>query len=214
MVILENSSVSIKKKDFYYHVTILTGHPSNKDWFEFVNFLKQLYTTHNIFSFAFIFDFSNIDSNSVSISSFLEIILFFKQNRVTTLKILVGTALIIKSQMLCNFINGVMAFYTPDRPFKFVKSMDEALLFLKNNLAEIEKKNLTNDLKRFFDLQYDKDTNESVGKLIDEDTDKHSANYIDKKMIKQTDKDSISDIKKCEKYNFFNDNEIDENFID
>ena len=91
MVILENNSIKIIKKDFYYFITILSGNPSNQDWFEFKNFLKQVYSKYDKYSFAFVFDFSQVNSNTLSISSFLEIILFFKQNRTTTLKVLIAT---------------------------------------------------------------------------------------------------------------------------
>lgn len=115
----------------YLYFEILKGTPTQREWQQIYDFIVNLYTDYDkkCITVALVFNLSKLIYLSPNMLK--QWSSFFIQNIDITNRIIIASSIILENSIIKHFLNVFFSIYNPVKPMKFVKSREEAILFIK-----------------------------------------------------------------------------------
>lgn len=136
--IFSNNFVFVNKIDeenfSYLYFETLKDTPTRDEWQQIYNFIVDLYSNYDkeCIMVALIFNLSKLIY--ISPRMLKQWATFFIQNIFVTKRIIIASSIILENSIIKHFLNTFFSVYNPIKPMKFVKSREDAVLFIKSVL--------------------------------------------------------------------------------
>lgn len=136
--IFSNNFLTINKineeKISYLYFETLKDTPTINEWQQIYDFIVNLYTDYDkqCIVVALIFNLNKLIYLSPNMLK--QWALFFIKNIDITNRIIIASSIILENSIIKHFLNTFFSVYNPVKPIKFVKSREDAILFIKSVL--------------------------------------------------------------------------------